>query len=432
MRSFWRKGRVWRSCALVALVLAASTSAQAELCAIDDVPAATLLLPYFETEFERPGGVTTLFEINNASASATLAHVVVWSDLSVPVLDFTVYLTGFDVVAINMRDILNGILPVTASDGQDPTDTISPQGPLSQDINFASCNGFLPFPVPALNAAQIAHVRASLTGQLSPVFGACAGLDYGDGIARGYVTVDTVRECSLEFPSDPGYFAPGGAGIATNQNVLWGNYYYVEPEQNFAQSETLVHLEADAGINQLFGGRTFYGRYVLAGEDNREPLPNEFAARYIANVGFDGGTDLIVWREALEVDTDGFNCAVGAPAWFPLNQEFVIAFDEQEDAADICIPGGDIVSPPTGTAQTCFPAEAQRIPVAGTNPIGDDVATPFESGWLWMDLTYISAAAPGLEPQAWVTTVMSAEGRYSVAMDAVHLNNLCALPPTPG
>ena len=48
-------------------------------------------------------GVTTLFSINNASASAAVAHVTVWTDLSVPVLDFDVYLTGFDVQTITMR-----------------------------------------------------------------------------------------------------------------------------------------------------------------------------------------------------------------------------------------------------------------------------------------------------------------------------------------
>ena len=72
---------------------------------------------------------------------------MVWSDLSVPVLDFNVYLTGYDVQTINLRDILvNGILPRTASAGQDPTDTISPKGAFSQDINFASCTGLLPPP----------------------------------------------------------------------------------------------------------------------------------------------------------------------------------------------------------------------------------------------------------------------------------------------
>src|SRR5688572_12525828 len=95
-------------------------SSSAEIGTIDDVPAATLLLPYFEVDLNNANGVTTLFSINNASAAAALAHVTVWTDLSVPVLDFDVYLTGYDVQTINMRDILNGILPKTADDNSDP------------------------------------------------------------------------------------------------------------------------------------------------------------------------------------------------------------------------------------------------------------------------------------------------------------------------
>src|ERR1700712_3216344 len=121
---------------LCALVL--GSPARAVICTIDAVPAATLLLPYFEVDLKNPNGLTTLFSVNNASATAVLAHVTVWSDLSVPVLDFNIYLTGYDVQTINLRDILvNGVLPQTASAGQDPTDTISKKGPKSQDINFA-------------------------------------------------------------------------------------------------------------------------------------------------------------------------------------------------------------------------------------------------------------------------------------------------------
>ena len=116
--------------ALIGL-LALSGGAIAEICTIDDVPAATLLLPYFEVDLANPNGVTTLFSINNASASAALAHVTLWTDESVPTLDFDVYLTGYDVQTLNVRDIFNGILPRTADDGSDPSDTISPQGALS-------------------------------------------------------------------------------------------------------------------------------------------------------------------------------------------------------------------------------------------------------------------------------------------------------------
>ena len=116
--------------ALVFAMLGWAAPARAVIGTIDDVPAATLLLPYFEVDLDDPNGITTLFSINNASATAVLAHVVVWSDLSVPVLDFNVYLTGYDVQTINLRDILvNGILPRTALGRAGPAATpISPQG----------------------------------------------------------------------------------------------------------------------------------------------------------------------------------------------------------------------------------------------------------------------------------------------------------------
>src|SRR4051812_27668484 len=255
-------------------LLGVAGSASAVICTIDNVPAATLLLPYFEVDLGNTGGNTTLFSVNNASATAVLAHVVVWSDLSVPVLDFNLYLTGYDVQTISLRDLLTGWMPQTASAGRDPNDTISPQGAFSQDINFASCNGLLPPPNP-LPPDFVSHLLLSLTGKASPVLGGlCAGRDLGDNIARGYITIDTVNNCTLRFPGDPGYFLPGGTGDATNQNVLWGDYFYVDESQNYASGNPLVHIEASAtdAETSLSGQYTFYGRYVnWTAADNREP-----------------------------------------------------------------------------------------------------------------------------------------------------------------
>ncbi|HZF12019.1 MAG TPA: hypothetical protein VFE33_24805, partial [Thermoanaerobaculia bacterium] len=159
----------------LACLLTLAGQASAVICTVDDVPGATLLLPYFEVDLANPTGVTTLFSINNASATAILAHVVVWSDLSVPVLDFNVYLTGYDVQSINLADIfVRGNLPQTASAGQDPNDTISPKGKFSQDINFASCSGQLP--TGTLPSTFITHLQTALTGQFSSLLGGCAGL----------------------------------------------------------------------------------------------------------------------------------------------------------------------------------------------------------------------------------------------------------------
>ena len=154
---------------------------------ISDQPAASLLLPYFEVNLDNRSAATTMLSINDASATAILAHVVIWSDLSVPVLQFNVYLTGYDVYRLNLQSLLlDGTQPRTASAGQDPDDTISPKGQFSQDINFASCTGQLPNP--PLTAQQLTNLQNALTGMPSAGFGGqCAGVDHGDRIARGYV-----------------------------------------------------------------------------------------------------------------------------------------------------------------------------------------------------------------------------------------------------
>jgi len=416
---------------MVAL-LAFSGRASAVIGTIDQVPAATLLLPYFEVNLADPNGITTLFSINNATATAILAHVELWGDLSVPVLDFNVYLTGYDVQTINLRDILvNGALARTASAGQDPTDTISPKGSFSQDINFASCTGQLP--PPPLPSSFIAHLQTSLTGQFSNILGGCAGLVYGDNIARGYVTVDAVSNCSLRFPGDIGYFGSGGTGDATDLNVLWGDYFFVNPGQNYASGDTLVHIEASATnpATSVAGVYTFYGRYVnWFATDNREPLSTNFAARFVNGGPFSGGTDFLVWRDS-KVQQGVFKCGT-KPAWYPLGQEGIVIFDEQEHPS---IPQSFPVSPqPPQEGIIPFPAETQRAKVGGvTFPV------PYDFGWIFLNLNTtvtVAGSVPPIDPaaaQAWVSVVMSAEGRYSVGYDAVQLDTAAAVcPPTGG
>ena len=410
------------SLALLALV-ALGGQASAVICTVDDVPGATLLLPYFEVDLANTNGVTTLFSINNASATAVLAHVVVWSDLSVPVLDFNVYLTGYDVQSINMRDILAGNLPQTASAGQDPNDTISPKGTFSQDINFASCNGQLP--TGALPASFVTHLQTALTGQFSNLLGGCAGLAYGDNIARGYVTADTVNNCTLRFPGDLGYFGAGGTGDATNQNVLWGDYFYINSATNRADGETLVHIEASATNPEtsVSGQYTFYGRYVnWTAVDNREPLATNFAVRFLNGGPFSGGTNLIAWRDS-KVRQGAFKCGT-TPAWYPLGQEQIVIFDEQEHPQ---VPQTFPVSPqPPQSGIIPFPAEAQSTAIGGAA-----FPVPYKFGWLFLNLNTTVAAAGSVPPedpaaaQAWVEAVMSALGRYSVGFDAIKLDSAC-------
>jgi hypothetical protein len=418
-----------RKCAFVLLIasLFATVPARAVICTIDEVPAATLLLPYFEVDVANQWRVNTLFSINNASATAILAHVVVWSDLSVPVLDFNVYLTGYDVQTISMYDVLNGRLPQTASDGQDPSDTISPQGAFSQDINFSSCNGFLP-PPPNLRADFVDHLRLALTRQPSPTFlsGRCAGRDLGDNIARGYVTVDTVSNCTQRFPGDPSYFT----NDATFQNALWGDFFLVHELQNYADGNPLVHIEASLTDLQTTtpGQYTFYGRYVgWNATDHREPLSTNFAARYITQGLFDAGTSLIVWRDS-KVNQAPFVCpSLGGslPPWYPLGQEGIVIFDEQEQP--MLTESFPISPQPPQQGLLPFPAEAQRTQVGGV-----DLPVPFDFGWLYLNLNTTVVPAGSVPPedstaaQAWVYVTMSAQGRFSVGFDAIQLDSACS------
>ena len=389
-----------------------SGASVAAIGTIDAVPAATLLLPYFEVDTNAADGVNTLFSINNASATAVLAHVTVWSDQSVPVLDFDVYLTGYDVQSISMRDILvNGNLPVTASAGQDTAgDTISPKGPVSQDINFASCTT-LPYTNPKVSAGFRAHLNAWLQGNASPTTGNCAGSKTKDGVLRGYVTVDTVNACNLFFPSDYAFYFP----FLTFQNVLWGDYFIVNPEQNFADGDTLVHIEAGTVNDFLAGDHTFYGRYNGAtATDRREPLATTWASRYLNGGAFTGGTDLIVWREA-NAAASGYSCTLQGPAsWYPLESTQIVIFDEEEQpvTSEDC-PSGD----PTCEQTIVIPNETQRVDVA------TDLLAPFDFGWIYLNLQHPDTAYADPYAQSWVSPVMDAEGRFSVGFSGIQLDN---------
>jgi hypothetical protein len=418
-----------RALALTVLgLLSWAAPAAAATCIIEETPAATLLLPYFEVDLANGDGLSTLFSINNAAAEAVLAHVVIWTDLAVPMLQFNVYLTGYDVQTINLRDVLsNGVLPRTASATQDPGDVISPVGAFSRDSGFASCTGQLPPPILPANVIQ--HAQLALTGRPSPLLNnRCSGRSLGDNIARGYVTVDTVNNCTSRFPGDPGYFVAGGTGDATNQNVLWGDYFYVNSREGFAQGETLVHIQADAGNPQLStpGRYTFYGRYVgWSAADNRQPLSTNFAVRFVNGGEFTGGTSLAVWRDP-KVSQEAFDCPTAAgsrPPWFPLTQEGFVIFDEQEHPL---IQTPFPVLPPPMPPPTPFPGAAQRVRVGGAA-----LPVPFNFGWIYFNLNSPVIAAgqnPSQDPsaaQAWMTAIMDAAGRFSVGFDAIQLDRAC-------
>lgn len=466
---------------MVVCLLALGGQAFAELCTVDAVPAATLLVPYFEVNLDNPNGVTTLFSINNASAAATIAHVIFWTDWSYPTIDFDIFLTGYDVVGVNVRDVFNGNIPITADDPNDADDTISPHGGAFSDNpqwdgDFSpQCQAFFPFfHNPVITGTALSRLVNGHTGQEVPSIGDCVGEDFGDLelTARGYITIDAASDCSLVLdPGFPGYFEDGGIGIATNINQLWGDWFLVDPANNFAQGETLVHVEAhdqlnaadipllnpdpdnaiagcgdSPGINHACPaaflatnttGYTFYGRYFSpeTGQDNREPLGTIWGTRYLNGGVFDQ-TQLLVWRDSTcyDINPNGNWCDDG-PAWFPLNETEVIAFNEAEDAVEICFFTGGVVSPPDDDDPPCFPYETGRY-----NWGDDPLDVPFNFGWAYININLPSDTCSALvDPgaidhdfgsdgniaQSYVATLHSALGRFSVGLEAVELYDAC-------
>jgi hypothetical protein len=389
-------------------------------------PGTTLLLPYFEVDLSNPEGMTTLFSVNNASATAIMGHVTIWSDMGIPVFAFDIYLTGYDAQPMNMRDILNGTVPITATAGQDPGDRITHKGAFSQDINFASCSGLLPYT--GVPANYVAYMRAALTGQASSFHGGqCVAKNHGTPtIARGYVTVDTTTQCYVGFPSDPVY----SFGIMSQQNVLFGDYSYFNPSQDLSYGDNLVSV-AGMVLGQdpylVPGNYTFYGRFNnFSAMDGREPLSTTFAARFVAPKDFKTpekarrrsvlppSTELTVWRDPKVASVNAFACG-GAPAWYPLTQEQVLAFDEQE-----------IPEMPSFPSQP-FPAATQKVTLANSS-----FPLTTSSGWLYLNLNTPVTGGIGLTDaaaaQAWVTVLNRVQqgpngGRYDVGYRAVRLDS---------
>lgn len=367
---------LWLFAVLAVLVPQISRAA---IGALDDTPGSTLLFPYFEVDLGNPVGLDTVLTIQNASASAVLAHTIVWSDEGVASAIFDIYLTGYDLQALSMRDVLNGNLPQSASDGQDPTDTISPQGPFSQDINFASCSGQLPNAagtIPAPAGMTPADLKLALTG--APTTGVAAGMCWGrvvgDGHARGYVTVDLVNSCSSLKPGDAGY-ADVTNNILTQQNTLLGSYLLVDQAAHQWVGDNAVSLEGTYGSDPRIttpGNYTFYGRYNgWSAADHREPLPTTWVAQ-----GEPDSSSLIVWRDT-KTNEQPHPCG-NNPAFYPLAQDGFGIFGLDSSRG----------TPATGPV---LPAAAQQIPLSDLGSVGAKL------GEFFVDLN-TSVAAAGSNP----------------------------------
>jgi hypothetical protein len=397
---------------IIGPAMLAGISAHGEIGTLDVVPAATLLLPYFEADTEAAESpvLDTRFTLRNADPAATLAHVTLYTDYGVPTYAFDVYLTGFDVERLALIDIFAENSLGLAKDSPVTEDPVA--GP-TDDAIFA--DGFESGDLSAWTTYEsdltIDSLRAYHTGQPAPREGNCGGRDYGDAVARGYITIDTTQQESTALPSAPGYFVDGGNGIASNANMLTGDYELRNNSHNFAHGNALIHIEASgSGETATPGEYTFYSRFTgLTAADNREPLATNWAMRYLDGGVFDGGTDILYWRD-VKTPQGPVNCGA-APSWFPLSVFQLTAFDEEENPANI-------------GQSTALSLACGRLHVNGP-----ELQLPFNFGWIFIDFSGVANGNFGTLNQAAVSTVHSVQGRFAIDYMGLPLNNALDLIP---
>jgi hypothetical protein len=408
--------RIFRNLVLL-LGLLLATPAHADLCAVDDAPAGTLLFPHFEVDL----GVSPLntevtwLWIRNDDSDGRLAHVTLWGDYHRPAFAFPVYLAAGATLRFDLDSVVrSGTLPSSGSG-------ISPVGAFDADgVNptFPGCNaGSNPANGPPV-ANQIPppvllDLQQRLRGEMSPSSGLCYGQRLQDGIARGFVTVDVVSACSVLLPGEAGYFGAGGVVVNQGANALSGGYLRVDAGNNFAQAGRALALEVAQAGEFGSGDITFFSR-LGAGDpgDAREPLPGRWSFAFGDGDNFDG-TDLIVWRGVPA--TSGTACQFTPPTWRPLPVTARVPFDV----------GGDTPLPGAGSAQPIGLA-TQRL---SSQQIDGSLQGTVAKGSGLLALHASDPAYPdGAEGQAWVGVRRFAEGRFSEQVSGSAMDSFC----TPG
>jgi hypothetical protein len=435
-----------------ALAAGPATTNNDDSCDISVLPAATLLLPYFEVDFNSPAmtAQTTLFTIQNTTAMPQIARVTLWTDWAYPMLTFNVFLTGYDVQGINLYDVFARGVVAPAPAGSGGTSNATPPGALSfandQNPHFlhdaiATCSS-----TPGSLGALLPDLRAAFTtGKIAPP--GCTTVKpagYVHANAIGYATIDVVANCNATSPLQSSYFT----SEILFDNVLTGDYQHINPNQatgNYAGGNPLVHIRAvpEGGpAGALVSTNlpyTFYDLYTAGAPkrtlDRRQPLPSTFMPRFIQGGTGAFNTNLQIWREAIAAPT-ACPVAYGSNAALVISE--IVRFDEHENATDLSFVGGveGCCPPPTLPATGSFSAGyTTRLPPFSTS--GD------VGGWLYFNLNNggspAYSAAPGYrggtttggprQSQAWIVTSMFAEGRYAVEMDALAVGNGCSPAP---
>ncbi len=358
-------------------------------CDIKVGPAATLLLPYFEVDVSGNSGRTTLFTVTNVTRYPQIAHVTLWSDWAYPVMTFNLFLTGYDIQAINLADVLvrGTVAPPSGTSQATTPGAVSASGNpnLRSPLDCASNPG-------SVSTTLMAAVRAAFTIGVFRPPGAAACNTMG-GVhfnAIGYATIDVVANCTSRIPLDPLYYSTD----LLFDNVLIGDYQQIGARPAGtgpasavdAAGNPMVHIRAvpeggGAGSDVPTAlPYTFYDRYTPAANrtaDRRQPLPSTFAARCIQGGTSAFWTNATIWRESL--DGAGSSCSSYVNnSDLPIGES--IRFDEHENPSGfrndpICAPCAP--SPPTASATSSTNTDSSTYPSLSGTDVG---------GWLYLNL----------------------------------------------
>jgi hypothetical protein len=303
---------------IVALaLLAVGGTGYAVTCAYDNVPGATLLIPYFRVsgtvdpggQIDVSSGTDTKVSFVNVSWPGIIAHVTIWNKYSAPVLDFNVPMTGKDVVSFSMKDILNGHLNVNPLTQVKPTSDVCGINlsngtynatpyvgwgqsnylrfphPKSGDASepdwqvsiskYAEPDAFSAFRAQVLNgldeSGDITSLQSSSGANILDTINPQCGVNSGDatlssvsGDFSGYITVDVVNYCTNWFPNQLEFYvndavATAGWGLyGYTPNCLIGDVFYVDGTANTGNisGDPAIALEFDSYLN---AGLFFFG-----------------------------------------------------------------------------------------------------------------------------------------------------------------------------
>lgn len=441
------------------LTIVAAGPTMANICAVDNAPAATLLFPFVVVDYnDIVGGEKSLITITNTSPHSQVTRITVWSDFGFPVLNFNALFTGYDVLRLDMADVLfNGQLPVTWSNGHTSNEGVQDRGPMSHASTLNQspglslvqpeatitlgdrCNpsnssypGLYSTPIPSgfLNLFQ-GYFAASQT--IPRYYSDDCTPPYGNPYTpeptpwfqtRGpntatwfYITVDVVDYCSKSAPSDQGFFSVE----ARFENVLVGDIVWTGP--GFVSAAPAVHIEADTNLGAVATGHpdspfptSFYHRYAAYNDgvsDYREPLPTAWSLRY-QGIGTDFiGTSFLAWKGATsnpippDLETvDGFPYSPDELVATNCLAYTYYAWDEEENVVAVTTPAVEINELPLLTQRV----DAERFQLSGGEGWAIFIWPP--SNW-----TAVGAGSPDIW-QTWMGSLVDYPGMGRTFMPA--------------